>query len=228
VLRDAYLRVIDWIRRCDADYMSVWVQDAAPPFIKGMLLNFVQSHVDGQLADIHRFHALEIACDRGRGASALEVRHAGHGETAEVYALFGATYPRLLAAARCWHDGADISSNWAEVGLTHERAVIVARTKDSITGAAICEAVPEGIHVYGLFDVVHIVCDPTDRETEFALLDAAARWYARLGKTRFIYAARSPNVLGAKNLGLTHGTLLSTQLFPELYEHIWDFMSPKQ
>ena len=226
VLRDAYLRVLDWIRRCEADWMSVWVQDAAPPFIKGMLLNFVQSRVDGRLADIHKFHALEISCaEEPPRSSGFDVRHAQHRETEEVYERFGASYPQLLASARCWHDGVDTSSHWAEAGLWHKRAVIVARQHDELKGAAICEATPEGIHVYGLFDVVHLVYD--DHETERALLDAAVRWYRSFGKRRFIYAASSPHVDGAMDLGLTHGTILSTKLFRELYEHVWDFMAPR-
>ena len=222
ILRAAYERAIRWVARSDRRWLSVWVQDVTP-FACGVHRDFAAAHADGNGAGVFTFHALEIAADE---AVTLPfgwiVRPATPAELPGLLEKFADHFPAPLPSVRAW----DVDSLAGSFGNDHaprERLPILAFQDGRLVAGALLENMPLGMHLFGIFDTLHAVAfDDTPNAIE-PLLRYASTWYATRGKKHFVYASEQPAsaVPGARDLGLTHDTFISSEHLGEFLEHVW-------
>ena len=226
LLRETYLRAVQWVRRRHVDWISIWIQDAAR-FSRGLHLDFVRHRVDNVLAAIHTFHALEVPVDLPSAVRGWKVRLATDSESLAIMARAREQFPSPLVSARSWDmSKVEIAAEWEAAGLMRDRTILVAMRHGELRAAAICDVAQDGAHVFGLLDVAHTVSFTDDPEPLQAVLHGAALWYRAHGKRHFIYAAREGEaVQGARDLGRTHATVTNTALLGELTVHVYRFTS---
>lgn len=226
VLRASYEHAISWIARSGVEWVSVWVQDITR-FACGTHRDFAAAHADPKRACVLSFHALEIAA-RPRASfvpptQTWEVRLARESELPGVLRKFEEQYPAPLPVARAWSVSYLGVSKKQWLCAPRDRAVVVAVQAGDIKAAAILESTPLGTHLFGIFDTMHLARFERGDAATQPLLQFASDWYARRGKDHFVYASNEParDVAGARDLGLTHDTIISSELLPEFLEHIW-------
>lgn len=245
ILYDIYERALTWIHRSPfARWLVVWVQDAGQ-FSKRLHLDFVSRNADNVHACVVPFRALEIptqiettsqsrliALKDGAATerATWSVRPAQVDELLRIgracQELFPAPLVEALALAPPFERRWDA---WDDTALLRGRDVVVAEYDGKVCAAAILECAEDGIHLFGLLDVLRIIPLGTwDQEAANALVHYARRLFAQLGKSMFVYAcdAKIPREdwpQDATDLGLTHCTVMSTaELLPQLTEHAWE------
>jgi hypothetical protein len=227
-------------------WLVVWVQDTTK-YSKRTHLDFVIRHANGVQASSVRFRALEIPVRKPANSevrSRLEacsdddewtVRPARRSELARVAEAASAAYPPSFVQAHALAlPEVDCMENWRASGLERGREIVVAERQGCIEAAATIEWAEDGVHVFGLFDVLRVIpMGASARATEEAtavLLDYARDRFARLDKPFFIFASDPALPVGewaadAKDLGLTHCTVLSVALLPGLLDHLWEVIT---
>jgi hypothetical protein len=223
ILRDSYEHAISWIARSGLGLLSVWVQDVTR-FACGTHRDFAMAHANGYDGCVFSFRALEIQARAGAAIpEGWEVRPATADELLQVLDRFAAHFPAPLPRARAWDTTLLHPAPAAKPGVRRERAVLVATRGGEIDAAAILENMPAGMHLFGIFDTCHVVRFGRGGDGIPALLSGASDWYARLGKKHFIYACEDPAepLPGARDLGLTHDTIIRTDHLGEFLEHVW-------
>jgi hypothetical protein len=236
-----------WIMAQEAmRWLIVWVQDTTK-YSKRTHLDFVVRHADGIQASNVRFRALEIPVRHPANSevrSRLEacsddeewtVRPARRSELARVAEAASAAYPPSFVQAHALAlPEVDCMENWRASGLERGREIVVAERQGCIEAAATIEWAEDGVHVFGLLDVLRVIpMGSLARATEEAtavLLDYARDRFARLDKPFFIFASDPALPVGdwaadAKDLGLTHCTVLSVALLPGLLDHLWEVIT---
>jgi hypothetical protein len=238
ILHDIYCRAIGWIGASDfAKWLVVWVQDVTD-FSKRLHLDFVKRHADSARAGVTAFRALEIpteavaqaAAAQGAGGRAAEwnVRAASADDVAEITRALAATFPPSIMDAlgltvpfeRRW-------SAWDDSSLLRGRDIVVAERDGRIDAVAVLECAEDGIHLFGLLDVVRVVTMRDSPGATEALLAHAGDMFQQIGKRVFIFACdpalpedQWPD--GAVDLGITHCTVMSTALLPQFADHAWE------
>jgi hypothetical protein len=236
-----------WIMAQEAmRWLVVWVQDTTK-YSKRTHLDFVTRHADGVQASNVKFRALEIPVRRPSNSevrSRVEacfddpewiLRPARRSELARVAEAASVAYPPSFVQA---HALAllenDCMENWSVSGLERGREIVVAERHGCIEAAATIEWAEDGVHVFGLLDVLRVIpMGGTARATEEAtavLVDYARERFGRLDKPFFIFASDPAVPVGdwaadAKDLGLTHCTVLSVALLPALLDHLWEVIT---
>jgi hypothetical protein len=122
----------------------------------------------------------------------------------------------------------EVAETWRTAGLERERHILVARRDGVALAALVLELGPPGTNLFRLLDAARLFpLAPEGREASVALLDEARRWYARRGRTTFVFlrededdsyaaAARLHDEPGSKPFLW----LLSARMLPEFLEHI--------
>jgi hypothetical protein len=243
VVHSVHHQAIRWIRAREfARWLVVWVQDAAR-FSKRVHLDFVLSHADGIGASVVKIRALEVpAAPIESGPCRVPgvrpsypapggwvVREAAAEELARIAAAASMRFPPSFVLSHALDMPLEKRwDNWDSARLERGRAIVVAERDDRVEAAAICEWCAEGIHLFGLLDVVRVIpIGPAAQEAAPALIDYAKNLFCHLGKAIFVYAC-DPDVpeaqwpADAHDLGLTHCSVISTELLPELAEHAWE------
>ena len=122
---------------------------------------------------------------------------------------------------------------WKRAGLARDRVTLIARHNGRACAAAVCELVEDGLHLFGLLDVVRLFAiTPGGRATFTALLEASRDWYASRGKTGFAYFCETEDYAHATaadlvDLGTADMTVLAAELMPDQLEHAWEITAPK-
>lgn len=246
ILFDVYQRAIDWIgRRSYARWVVVWVQDVSR-LPKRIHLDFVSRYGATGKAGVVRFRAVEVAVyetrDSGvRIATSLvsavadqaywTTRELRPEEISPLVAAARSQWPSCVVAALDLPPSVDPRSRfWEDASMTRERRFFVSELSGEVQAYAAVEYADSGLHLFGLFDVVRIF--PVGRSADRAtvrLLEHVKELLAARGKSSFIYACESvesaeePSTLG-QDLGLTHCTVMSTELLPDFAEHVWELM----
>ena len=244
ILFDLYERVARWVSENEyARWLIVWVQDAAR-FPKSLHLDFAARHDDGHRASVVKFRALEVPVNRddesqvrtlstiprihgGRGD--WSIRHPTNEELNQIGSAAAARFPPCFVAAHALFAPFEPTwKRWNDAGLMRGRDIIVAARGGRIEAAAIVECAEAGLHLFGLLDVVRIIpLGSSAEEASSALLNRARHLFSQLKKSFFIYACE-PDVprerwpLGCVDLGLTHCTVISSELLPQFAQHIWE------
>jgi hypothetical protein len=185
-------------------------------------------------ASVTPFRAVEIDCHQPISADEqYDVGPARPSELAALAARIRSKRPAIyveatgLAAPDLSID--PIVTEWQAAGLMRARHVLVVRGPSGwpVAGAVI-DAVDDGIHLFGLLDMVRVYPLVEGGSAAYpALLTASQSWFRALGKQRFSYfadeeddplAAGRP---GCSDLGSAFVTILPVTLLPELLEHVF-------
>ena len=232
LLREGYMRALEWVQlRDDVRWLIIWVQDAGGRISKELHLDFGLRHADGVTGCVRRFHVLEMSTSRPRPPSGdVVVRAASDADTVDIARRAAEVLPKayldahMLDATRL---AAPKFPRWDSAGIRRERQVFVAERDGRLVAAATVTMAEEGVHLYRLFDLVEVVpFGDYDAVAVEHLLAEAAAWLASLGVPAFVYACdatvpkeRWPGE--CEDLGLTHCTVVSKVLLPELIEDVW-------
>jgi hypothetical protein len=240
ILHDVYSRAIGWIAASPvAKWLVVWVQDAGD-FSKKLHLDFVRQQSDHAHAGIERFRALEVSAQLASETrvsttlrpslrpGAWTTRAARFEDSVEIGAAIAARLPSCVVEAlgltqpfeRRW-------SAWDDSSLLRGRDIVVAERDGLIGAVAVIECAEDGIHLYGLLDVMRVIPVRDFPGATEALLAHAREMFQQIGKRTFIFAC-DPDVpheqwpADAIDLGLTHCTVISTTLLPRFADHAWE------
>jgi hypothetical protein len=239
ILRDLYLHGLEHTLRDERlRWLIVWVQDVAH-FSRLLHYDLPRRYLEDGRAHISQFHAMEGRCDRvpaprPRGA---EIGPATRAEIERLLMRLAAERaPAFLDAHDLVPERFDLVPlriAWAHAGLLREREVLVAREGDR-TAAAVLESADEGLHLFALFDCVHLFSVDGDARGLYpALLEAARAWYRGRGRRRFVYFAEGSDLAyatdaGFADLGGASLTLLPVALLPELIEQLYELTAPRE
>ena len=232
LLREGYMRALEWVQlRDDVRWLIIWVQDAGGRISKELHLDFGLRHADDVTACVRQLHVLEMSTSRPPPDSLdVVVREAGPSDAVDIARRAADLLPQAYLDAHML-DAVRLASSefprWDEAGLARDRRVFVAERDGRIVAAATVTMAEEGVHVYRLFNLVEVIpFGDYDAEAVEHLLVEAATWLRSLGVPAFVYACdaaipaeRWP--ADSRDLGLTHCTVISKVLLPELIEDVW-------
>ncbi|HZU82324.1 MAG TPA: hypothetical protein VE987_05385 [Polyangiaceae bacterium] len=244
VVHGVFYRAIRWIlTQRQFRWVVVWVQEAGR-FSKRLQLDFVTRYADGQRASVVRFRALEIPTStaphseirrvgtspppRPKAAEQWTLSKARRAELERVGNAASAVFPPSFVAAHAIGVPGEEHSEEAGDALRRGREVVVATFDGAIQAAAILEWTEDGVHLYGLLDVMRVVpMGPSAEAAVPVLVEHARQRYASIGKAAFVFAADADLAVdrwpeGATDLGVTYCTVLSVELLPELADHSWE------
>jgi hypothetical protein len=185
------------------------------------------------------FRVYQIQTDQGSTPpdSEVDVREATADEIDLLVARLADSWPSAYLES---HDlvGGRVSlerltNEWRAAGLRRARHVLVARRGGAILAAAVLELAEDGLHLYGLFDVMRVYAlDGTVDESLPSLIAAATEWYRSQGKTRFVYFSEQSNEprsqLGAfRDLGPARLVVLAASLMPEQLDQAFEVTAPR-
>lgn len=126
-----------------------------------------------------------------------------------------------------------LCQRWRAGGLSRARVLRVARRRGVPLAVGIFEMASEGIHLYGLLDVVRLYPLVAGGEAGFpALIEAARGWFREHHKESFVYLEEYPCPdLGGANLtdlGRADTVLYATRLLPDAMEYVWEKTSGRE
>lgn len=246
ILFDVYQRAIEWISlRSYAQWVVVWVQDVSR-LPKRIHLDFVKRHEPTHKACATMFRAIEVSCrpkhDSGvRIATSLvadflqqmdwNIREVRPRELEQLSQAASSRWPSCMVAALDLVPPFETRyPAWEAASIPRQRQFLVAELRGQAQALAVVEYADDGLHLFGLFDVVRIL--PIGRSAEDAtanLIEFAKGLFAARGKSAFIYACESESSSellsgSSQDLGVTHCTVMSTELLPDFAEHVWELM----
>ena len=216
-----------------AKWLVTYVQDVAR-FSRRVYFDLAERYQALGRASVTPFRAVEVDCQqRIAPEGEFETGAARPHELAALAARIRAKRPAIYIEATGL-GSPDLSIDptiieWAAAGLQRERQVLVARGPSGWpVAAAVLDAANDGLHLFGLLDVVRIFPLVEGAGSAYATLLAACQdWFSALGKHRFTYFADDDeDALGAgrtgcTDLGAAYVTILPVALLPELLEHVF-------
>ena len=237
ILRDIYLHAIEHTQRDpDLRWLAGWVQESAG-FSRRVHVDLPLRYLPERRTFIQRFYAMGGSCNEREYSLDREVEIAP-ATLHEVDILLAALSTRSaifldahdLVPERI--DLGEIGRVYATAGLRRRRTILIARRGGRAMAAGVLEMADNGLHLFGLLDVVRLFALAEGGESLFgALLESARDWYRQLGKSRFVYFCESADRAHARNAGLddlggADLTLFPAELLPELLEHVHELTSP--
>lgn len=240
-LRELYVHAYEHALQHGARWLVTYVQSVAR-FSRRIQHDFAQrvASVDAEQGSVTAFRALEVPCTM--------VDHVRRGDPevdkptpAERHALLAAAASRrpapYVAATGLKPGGLDLEGpveRYQDAGLIRRREIFVARYDGRPVAAMVLDATSTGLHCFRLVDIARVLpLAPDWKRAVAALLGRAARWYAKLGKTHFVYFAEDeldawPQIAGARDLGLADCVVVSAARLPDLLEHIFEHTAPSE
>jgi hypothetical protein len=119
-----------------------------------------------------------------------------------------------------------VAARWEPLGLWRRREAIVAYDQNEPVAIALVEGASDGLHLFGLFDLVRLwPLAPGGTRTYPMLLEAARRWYRDRGKQRCVLfledsGAREIAPLGLRDLGPAKTCVFSSGLVAEFLDFV--------
>jgi hypothetical protein len=199
----------------------------------------MQRFKSGGEAAFVRFRALEMSVGaRFGGDDALVIDGPSDGEKDALSDYVLLSRPRAYVEAfdltRERLDLADNRRAWRGSRLERDRVILVARRRGRAVAAAVLELAADGLHLFGLLDLVRLYPLAPDGASAFdGLLDAAAAWFAARDKERFCVfveddvALRPETVAQARDLGEADMCILAARRVPDLLELIHELTAPR-
>lgn len=233
-LLDLYAHAYEYIQQQPhAQWLVTYVQKKAR-FSSLIFRELTTRYFNQGRACLTDFRALEIdtSTEVPQGPKQFDVGAARRDELMLVSGTIRSSRPNMYVSATGLSQadlGIDATRHaWASAGLERERRVLVARDGDRVVAAAVIDVVAEGVHLFGLFDIVRLYAVSAVGHSAFdALLEAARRFFCGLGRKRFAYFGDSnddPSAAerrGTTDLGDASMTILPVRLLPELLEHVF-------
>jgi hypothetical protein len=232
-LLDLYAHAYEYVQQQPrAQYLVTYVQKVAR-FSSLIFNDLTRRYLVSGRTSITEFRALEMATDVPfKKNERFEVGPARPDELVLTSAVIRASRPQLYVAATGLGQvdlGIDSTlAAWSSSGLERERRLLVARHGGRVVAAAVIDIVEQGVHLFGLFDIVRLFPVSSLGHLAFgALLDETRRLFRALGRARFAYFCddtedrSGPQRPGTSDLGEATMTILPVRLLPELLEHVF-------
>ncbi|MBK9072775.1 MAG: hypothetical protein IPL79_17510 [Myxococcales bacterium] len=242
ILRRTLLHCYEHMQRHDdgVRYVAMLVQ-AKRTWSAYFMYELPLRYVDDGYAAIVRFRALvvEVATPFDAAPSAhAAVGPASPEDAAALAEAIGALRPAMyceafdLTPARMGFG--DIAAPWHAAGLARQRAVFVARADGELVCGAVLELAQDGVHLFGLLDVMRVYpVRPGGEAYVSALIAAAQAWFAAQGKARFVLMLEDDAWLGEAqraacvDMGESDAVILSVDRLPEFLEHLYEITAPR-
>ncbi len=234
VLRDIHVRTLEHAQS-DPDFRwLVAYAEATVPLVERLHLRFAQAHVRTGDALLMPVRMMDVYCDEPSGlpADAFQIGPASHEEkqrlVEEIARTRPASYVDALDFTRDRLELRGVAAAWREGGLERERHILVARRDGVALAALVLELGHLGTNLFRLLDAARLFpLAPEGREAYVALLDEARRWYARRGRSSFLFLREEEDdgTLAAARMHDDPGTrprlwLLSAKRVPEFLEYL--------
>lgn len=255
VLVDLYARAYAYVQeQPGARWLVTYIQKSAGYSHRVHYQGALEASPLGGVALVPvRVHQLECNRDHVAGGPAAAQQHglpSGASEGLRVGVATAAQGERIrsglrrslpheyLAATGLDGEGlalASLPSRYADAGLERERCVWVAERGAELVACAIADAASPGLHLYGLLDCVRVFgladVKGVDEQLTDALLSAAQRWYAALGRHEFCYFADPATALDCqrwpgRDLGEAYVVVQSVEHVPLLLERVFALAAP--
>ena len=163
ILRDVLLHGYEYPQRDpEFEWMVTWVRTDGQ-FSRHLMVDLTRRFLDDPTrADLVRFRAMRGSCERPglRPPKGIETGLARGDERAAVLSAIRAqrspAYVESHDLVPRRFDLVGVKHEWSRAGLLRDRVLLVARRQQVVTAAAVCEVVEDGLHLYGLFDVVRL------------------------------------------------------------------------
>jgi hypothetical protein len=176
-------------------------------------------------------HAYEIATDRpvaarGRAVTAPTGSAIVNGALRRIANVRPRAYVEALDLAPDRFDLSAVAARWEPLGLWRRREAIVAYDQDEPVAIALVEGASDGLHLFGLFDLVRLwPLAPGGTRAYPLLVEAARRWYRDRGKQRCVLfledsGAREIAPLGLRDLGPAQTCVFSSGLVAEFLDFV--------
>ncbi|MFW6066846.1 MAG: hypothetical protein ACOC97_00790 [Myxococcota bacterium] len=221
-------------------WLVVYIKTDGARFTRLLHKDFPSWHDDGQRASLVRFRAMAGRTDAAAEADDepswdvapaeapeldLLARRIAHLRTPAYVEALDLTRRRLKSPA--------LERAWSRAGLARKREILIARREGQPVAAAVLDLAEDGLHLFGLLDVVRVFPLVEGAEAAYEpLLRAAARWYAARGKATFTYFDEwfdgTAQRLGLEDLGEAWLTVTRTDLLPELFETLLVATAPER
>ncbi len=184
------------------------------------------------------FRALEATCGEARGDSDVRVRIATQHDLEWLHDRVATTVQPSYAAATgltlTTFDIASIRETWQQATLTRERVILVAE-HGGTSAAAVADLGADGLHLYGLLDIVRMFPLGSGGERLFpTLIQAVGTWYREHGKRTFVYFHHCeadevvPEWLECRDLGHADAMMMPASSIPEYIEHVYEITAPRE
>lgn len=232
-LLDLYSHAYEYVQQQSrAEYLVTYVQKVAR-FSSLIFNDLTRRYLVSGRTSITEFRALEMATDvPAKKNDRFEIGPARQDELVLASAVIRASRPKLYVDATGLGQvdlGIDSTvAAWSTSGLERDRRLLVARHGGRVVAAAVVDIVEQGMHLFGLFDLVRLFPVSSLGHLAFgALLDETRRLFRALGRARFAYFCddtedrSGPQRAGTTDLGEATMTILPVGLLPELLEHVY-------
>lgn len=240
VLLEVMLHAFELVSRDPGFHWVVnWVQ-VESRFSRAVSYELTKRFADPDHACVVRFRAMEARTDDDVGASALDGYEVGPATDAEVRLLLDAIAACRPLSYRESHDLVpermdveDIARRWRRSGLARRRHITVARQNGVPLAAGVMDLVEDGVHLFGLLDVLRTFALAPGGEQAFgAVVEASRAWYREQGKGKFAYFVEHEDYehavrAGFKDLGEADLVVLGARYMPDQMQHLWEVMAPK-
>lgn len=188
---------------------------------------------------ILRFQAMEGRCDAENPFTVLgyTIETATPDEVGQLLDVIAGARPLSYREA---HDLVpervcltEMQHSWARVGMARRREIVVARRAGQAVAAGILELGEDGVHLFGLLDVVRtFALAPGGAEAFGAILEAAREWYRAAGKQKFAYFVEHEDLAHAERAGMldlggADLLVIGSDLMSDQLEHIWEITAPR-
>jgi hypothetical protein len=176
-------------------------------------------------------HAYEITTDRPVAAGGRAINMPAdsaivHDALRRIGNVRPRAYVEALDLTSDRFDLSAVAARWEPLGLWRRREAIVAYDQDEPVAIALVEGASDGLHLFGLFDLVRLwPLVPGGTRTYPTLLEAARRWYRDRGKQRCVLfledsGAREIAPLGLRDLGPARTCVFSSGLVAEFLDFV--------
>jgi hypothetical protein len=240
ILHEINARVYEHVQRDPEPAWFVTYIQVKPVWTRHIFHDFAQRYVASGLAAIVRFRALAVDLRKAwpEGTDEAAVDLASRDEIDLIARTILATRSRVYAEAFDLVEGRmDLGDNrrmWNGARFERARTVLVARKDGRAMAAAVLESAADGLHLFGLLDLVRLysltpggdACFPT-------LLGGARLWFEQLGKDRFVCFAEDDTKLPddlvetMEDMGAADMCIFAACRIPELLEYIYEMTAPK-
>jgi hypothetical protein len=234
ILRDIHVRTLEHIQSDPHFRWLVAYTESTVPLMERVHHAYAREHEASGEALVMPVRLMHVSCDEPGGLSAqgFDIGPARFEEKTRLVEQIARTRPACyvdaLDLSRERLDLRDTMETWHEAGLERERQVLVARRDGVAVAALLLELGQPGTNLFRLLDAARLFPLTLDGPDAYvALLDAAREWYARRGRSAFVFLREDEDdsYTAAARLHDEPGTkpclwMLSARLLPDFLEYV--------
>ncbi|WNG43816.1 PilZ domain-containing protein [Archangium minus] len=234
ILRDIHVRTLEHAQS-DPDFRwLVAYVESTVPLIERVHMAYARALAERGEALVMPVRLMDVHCNERSGlpSGGFELSPARADEKTrlaeEIARTRPACYVEALDLSRERMDLRDTAATWHAAGLERERQVLVARRGGVAVAAIILELGQPGSNLFRLLDAARLFpLTPEGPDAYVALLDEARAWYARRGRTSFVFLREDEDDSYTATARLHDEPdaqpclwLLSARMLPEFLEYV--------